>query len=229
MLLLARIKNQTDQDAKTCKHQADPHSRMRIITGLRVVRMIGRVLIVMDIDRQRFISGQLNLKGIRAFVPGADAVLNFRHGIFSDAQFFNEDLTVCVDRENFIVILTCDAEAEAFNTAVRGGLHDLQIADHMIVDETDAGFVLYFHHLAISYDLKIVVSVILDEINRCLLFIEEVSAVTQLCEFIQTGLTFRKDNNQFIRIRIELLISVYITVSSAALISNTAPGRLLTA
>ena len=60
----------------------------------------------------------------------------------------------------------------------------------MVVDEANAGFVLYFHHLAISYDLKIIVSVILDEINRRLLFIEEVSAVTQLGEFIQTGLAF---------------------------------------
>ena len=169
---------------------------MRIVTGLWAVRMVGRDLIVMDIDRQRFISGQLDLKRIRAFIPGADAVLNFRHGIFADAKIFNEDLTVCVGRKNFIVVLTCDAEAEAFNTAVRGGLHDLQIADHMVVDEANAGFVLYFHHLAISYDLKIIVSVILDEINRCLLFIEEVSAVTQLGEFIQTGLAFRKGTNQ---------------------------------
>ncbi len=45
-----------------------------------------------------------------------------------------------------------------------------------------------FHHLAISYDLKIIVSVILDIVYRRLLFIEEVSAVTQLGEFIQTGL-----------------------------------------
>ena len=56
------------------------------------------------------------------------------------------------------------------------------------------------------------VSVVLDEINRRLLFVEEVSAVTQLSEFIQTGLTFRKGTDQLIHIRIELLISVYITV-----------------
>ena len=190
MLLLAGIKDRTDQDAKACEHQTHPQSHMRIVTGLRAVRMIGRDLIVMDIDCQRFISSQLDLKRIRAFIPGADAVLNFRHGIFADAQVFNEDLTVCVGRENFIVVLTRDAEAEAFHTAVRGGLHDFQITDHMVVDEADAGFVLYFHQLTVIYDLEIVVSVVLDEINRCLLFIEEVSAVTQLSEFIQTGLAF---------------------------------------
>ena len=54
----------------------------------------------------------------------------------------------------------------------------------MVVDEADTGFVLNFHHLAIRYDLKIVISVILDEIDRRLLFVEEVSAVTQLGEFI---------------------------------------------
>ena len=212
MLLLAGIKNGTNQDAKTCEHQTQPQSHMRIVAGLRAVWMVGRDLIVMDIDRQRFISGQLDLKRIRAFIPGADAVLNFRHGIFADAQVFNEDLTVCVGRENFIIILTRDTEAEAFHTAVRGGLHDLQIADHMVVDEANAGFVLYFHHLAISYDFKIVVSVVLDIVYRCLLFIEEVSAVTQLGEFVKARLTFRKGADQFIHIRIELLIFVYITV-----------------
>ena len=79
---------------------------MRTVTGLRAVRMIGRDLIVMDIDRQRFISGQLDLKRIRAFISGAGAVLNLRHGIFADTEVFNEDLTVCVGRENFIVIFT---------------------------------------------------------------------------------------------------------------------------
>ena len=208
MLFLAGIKNGTDQDAKACEHQAQPQSYMRIVTGLRAVRMVGRDLIVMDIDRQRFISGQLDLKRFRAFIPGADAVLNFRHGIFADAQVFNEDLTVCIGRENFIVILTRDTEAEAFHTAVRGSLHNLQIADHMIVDEADTGFVLNFHHLAIRYNLEIMVSVVLDEINRRLLFVEEVSAVTQFSEFIQTGLTFRKGADQLIHIRIKLLISV---------------------
>ena len=190
MLLLAGIKDRTDQDVKACEHQTQPQSHMRIVTGLRAVRMVGRDLVVMDIDCQRFISGQLDLKWIRAFIPGADAVLNFRHGIFADAQVFNEDLTVCVGRENFIVILTRDTEAEAFHTAVRGGLHDLQIADHMVVDEADAGLIRYFHQLSVIYDLEIVVSVVLDEINRRLLFIEEVPAVTQLSEFIQTGLAF---------------------------------------
>ena len=42
------------------------------------------------------------------------------------------------------------------------------IRDSMVVDETDAGLILYFHHLAISYDFKIVVSVVLDIVNRCL-------------------------------------------------------------
>ena len=82
----------------------------------------------------------------------------------------------------------------------------------MVVDEANAGFVLNFHHLAIRYDLKIVVSVVLDIVYRRLLFIEEVSTVTQLGKFIQTGFTFRKGTDQLIHIRIELLISVYITV-----------------
>ena len=82
----------------------------------------------------------------------------------------------------------------------------------MSVDEADTDLILYFHHLAISYDFKIVVSVVLDIVYRCLLFIEEVSAVAQLSEFIQTGFTLRKGANQFVRIRIELPVSVYVTV-----------------
>ena len=82
----------------------------------------------------------------------------------------------------------------------------------MVVDETDAGFVFNLYHLTIVDDCKVMISIILDVIGRCLFLIEEVAAVSEVFELVKTGLILNHFTDEGVDVRIEFLIAVYVNV-----------------
>lgn len=144
----------------------------------------------MNINGKGFVGNKLDINRIRTLVFGADLVFRLSYGVLADSEPFDEDLTVGVSLEHLIIVLTGYAEREAFHASIGGGLDDLQVANHMVVNETYTGFVLDFYHFTVVDDCEVMIGIILDVISRCLLLIEEVTSVSEVLKLVQTGLIF---------------------------------------
>ena len=131
----------------------------------------------MNVYGKGFVGNKLYLNRIRTLVFCTDFIFHFGNSVLTNAETFDEDLTVGVGLEYFVVVLTGYAEREAFDTSVRRALHDLEVANHMVIDETNAGFIFDLYQLTVVYDCKVMISIVLDIVGRCLFLIEEVTTV----------------------------------------------------
>lgn len=139
---------------KADAHQADPERQIGVIAGLWHVHSD---LLVMNVDRERFVGDQGHGDRVGDLIALAGTVLQLRHHILADAQVFNEDLTVSVRGEGHVVAVgTGHAEGKALFLSVAGGLDDFQRAFQRLVDEAFPGLVFDFVGFAVGINKDIV-------------------------------------------------------------------------
>lgn len=125
----------------------------------------------MNINGKGFVGNKLDFNRSRTLISCTDFIFHLSNGVLTDSETFYVDFAVGVSLEDLVIVLADYAERESFETSVRRTLNDLEVADHIVVDETNAGFIFDLYQLTVVYDCKVMISIILDVVSRCLFLI----------------------------------------------------------
>ena len=166
----------------------------------------------MNVYGKGFICDKLYLNRIRTLITCTDFIFYLGNGILTNAKSLDEDLTVGVSLEDLVIVLAGYAEREAFNATIGRTLHDLDVANHVVIDKANTGFVLNLYHLAVINDCEVMISIVLDVVGRCLFLIEEVAAVSEVFKLIKTRLILNHFTNEGVYVSIEFLVAIHIHV-----------------
>ena len=108
-------------------------------------------------------------------------------------------------------ICSGNAESEALNLAVRGGLDNFQVATHSIIDEADTCLVLHLVGLAVGVDHHFIHAGIEDKPLRGFGFLDEVATVEQVVHTVFALFLFGQCAEQFITV-VQLAVCVTVLI-----------------